>query len=87
MLVDEVPGATKGLDHHLDSGAELVDGPGVVVDQVQVQPGQEAVVLTETTGERFGELGDLGSHPPFGQVGELAWISLPGDKGLEHGAP
>ena len=41
---DQLPEALKGLDHHLDPGGELVDGLGVLVDEVEVHPGQERVM-------------------------------------------
>jgi len=84
---DEVPGATKGLDHHLDPGGELVYGRGVVVDQVQVQAGQEGVVVTEAAGERLGEGGDLGALPPLGQIRQHGRVTLAVDERLEHGPP
>ena len=67
---DQVPGAAKGLDHHLDSGGDLVDGVAVLVDEVQVNAGQEGVMVAEAAGECFGELRDLGPHPPFRQLGQ-----------------
>jgi hypothetical protein len=47
---DQVPDAAKGLDHHLDPGGQLLHGVGVLIDQVQVQPGQERVMLAEPPG-------------------------------------
>jgi len=52
----------------------------VLVDQVQVASGQEAMVVPEAAGERLGELGDLGTQTPFGQLGELGGVALPGDQ-------
>src|SRR6476619_2986932 len=52
---DQVPEATKGLDHHLDSCRELVDGGSVLVDQVQVCPCEECVMPGEPTSEGFVE--------------------------------
>jgi hypothetical protein len=60
---DQVPGAAKGLDHHLDPGGEFGDGVTALIDQVQVHPGQEGVVLGEPAGEGLGQGGDLGTHP------------------------
>ena len=51
---DEVPGGTKGFHHHLDPRGQLLDRTSVVVDEVEVQPGEEAVVLVETAGESLG---------------------------------
>ena len=83
---DQVPDDTKGFDHHLDPGGEVVDGAGVLVDQVQVQPGQEGVVLTEPPGQRLDQFGDLSAQPPLGQLRQLGRVALPGDQRLEHGA-
>jgi len=63
---DQVPEATKGLDHHLDSCREFVDGGSVLVDQVQVCPCEECVMSGEPTSEGFGEGGDLFPQPPAG---------------------
>ena len=82
---DQVPDYTKGFDHHLDPGGEVVDGAGVLVDQVQVQPGQEGVVLTEPSGQRLGQFGDLAAQPPLGQLRQRGRVALPGDQRLEHG--
>ena len=41
---DQVAEAVKGLDHQLDSIGELLDGRGVLVDQVQVHAGQKRVM-------------------------------------------
>ncbi len=60
---DQVPGATKRLDHHLDPGGELVHGPAALVDQVEVQPGQERVVLGDPAGQRLGQRRDLDAQP------------------------
>lgn len=55
----ELPESAKGFDHHLDPLGELGDGRGVPVDQVQVHPGQERMVLAEPTGQRLGQHRDL----------------------------
>lgn len=68
---EELPGGTKGGDHRLDPVGHLLGGAAVTVDEVKVNSGQERVVLAEATGEGLGQLGDLGAHPPFGQVREL----------------
>ena len=80
----EVPGAAKGFDHHLDPVGELLDGTRVLVDQIEMDLGQERVVITETSGERLGQLGDLGPQPSLRQLGELDRIALPGDERVEH---
>ena len=81
----QVPGALKGLDHHLDPGRELLDGVGVLVDQVQMQLGQEGVVGVEPAGQGLSELRDLGPQPALRQVGELGGVTLPGDQRFQHG--
>jgi len=60
---EQLAGPTKGLDHHLDPMGELVDRGGVLVDQTQVQPGQERVVLGEPAFQRLGQRGDLVAEP------------------------
>jgi len=84
---DEVAGATKGLDHHLDPGGELVHGVGVLIDQGQVQPGQERVMGGEPAGQRLGERGDLDPEPGLRQVGEHRGITLTVDQRVEHRPP
>ena len=84
---DQVPEALKGLDHHLDPGGELLDRGGVLVDQVQVHPGQERVVLAEPAGQRLGQRGDLRPQPPLGQIGQHGRVAFPGDQRLEHRPP
>ncbi len=81
---DQVPEPAKGLDHHLDPGGELVDRRGVLVDQVQVHPGQERVVVGEPAGQRLGQRRDLGAQPALGQVGQRGGVAFPGDQRLEH---
>ena len=48
---DQVAEAAKGFDHHLDSIGELLDGRGVLVDQIQVHAGQERVMVGEPAGQ------------------------------------
>jgi len=76
----------KGFDHHLDPFGELVDRCGVAVEQVQVHPGQECVVLAEPARERLDQLGCLVPQPPFGQVRQHHRFALSLDEGLEHRA-
>ena len=84
---EQVPHVTKGLHHHLDPTSQLVDGPGVVVDQVQMELSQEPVVLAEPAGEGLGEFGDLGPHAAFGQISQHYRVTLALDQGFEHGPP
>ena len=62
---DQVPGAAKGLHHHLDPGCEFLNSSGVLVDQVQVHPGQERVVFGEPAGQGLDELRGFRPQPPF----------------------
>ena len=80
MVTREVPGAAKGLDHHLDPVGDVLDRCGVLVDQVEMDLGQERVVFTEASGERLGQLRDLGPQPSFRQLGQLDRIAVPGDE-------
>ena len=81
------PGGTKGSDHHLDPFAEFVDGHGVLVDQVQVDPDQEGVMIVEAALEGLGQFGDLVAQSAFGHVGEDRGVPLTADECFEHGAP
>lgn len=56
---DQLPESLKGLDHHLDPVGQGLDRDGVAVDQVQVHPGQERVMLAEPSGQRLGQFRDL----------------------------
>ena len=82
---DQVPGTTKGFDHHLDPPGELVDRPGVAVDQVEMTPGQEPVVLAEAASQRLGQLGDLRTQTPLGQIRQRGRVAFPSDQRFEHG--
>ena len=84
---DQLPEALKRLDHHLDPGGELADGLGVPVDQVQVHPGQEGVVLAETAVQGLGQLGDLRPQPTLGQIGQPGRVPIAGDQRLDHRPP
>lgn len=84
---DQLAEPLKGLDHRLGSGSELVDRRGVPVDQVQMHPGVERVVLIEPPVERFGQLGDLRPKPPPCQIRQPGWVVVPGNEGFEHGPP
>jgi hypothetical protein len=52
---DQVPEPVKGCDHHLDPVGQFLDRRGVLLDQVQVHPGQERVVLGEPAGQCLGQ--------------------------------
>ena len=41
-------------------------------------------MLTETAGERFGELSDLRSESPFREISQFARVALTGDERVEH---
>ncbi len=45
------------------------------------------MVGTEAAGERLGELGDLGAHPPFGQIGQLGRVTFSADQRCQHRPP
>jgi hypothetical protein len=79
----QISGAAEGLDHHLDPGGQLLHGVGMLVDQVQVQPGQERVVLGEPAVNASVKAGSC-SAVVVGQVGELSRVPLPGDQRLQH---
>ncbi len=81
---DQFPETAKGLDHHLDPFGELVDGRGVLVEQGQVHPGQERVVVGEPTSQRLDQLWCLGAQPTLSQIGQHGGVALPVDQGLEH---
>ena len=52
---DQLPEPAKGFDHHLDPIRELFDRLRVAGDQVQMNAGEEGVVLTEPFGECLGQ--------------------------------
>ena len=81
---DQVAEAAKGLDHHLDSIGELLDGRGVLVDQVQVHAGQKRVMGGEPTVESLGQLRDFHPHPVLGKLGHGRRITLAGNQGFQH---
>jgi hypothetical protein len=45
---------------------------------------QEAVVVLEVSGQRFGQHVGLGAHGPAGHPGEHLWVALTGDQRGEH---
>ena len=61
-----------------------LDRRGVPVDQVQVQPDQERVVLGEPPVSASVSVGDLGPQPTLGQVRQHRRVPFPGDQRLEH---
>jgi len=83
-MVHQVAEAAKGFDHHLDSIGELLDGRGVLVDQVQVHAGQKRVMGGEPTGGGFGQLRDFHPQPFLGEVGHGRRIGFAGDQGFQH---
>lgn len=71
-------------DCFLDPLGELVDRGRVLIDQVQVNPGHERVVLYEASLECLGQRGDLDPQPPPGKVGHEDRIAFAVDESLEH---
>jgi len=63
---DQVTERTKRGHRLIDPLVELIDLTGALVDGLQEDAGQEGVVLGETAGEGFGQLGDLGPQPTLG---------------------
>jgi hypothetical protein len=61
-------------DHPVDLGAELGDRPVQEVDLGQDRAHQQGVVSAEATDEGLLQLGDLGAHPPAGELSEDRWI-------------
>lgn len=53
---DQVAEATKGLHDFLDPVGQLVDRGRVPIDQVQVELGQEGVVVGEPADQGLGQL-------------------------------
>jgi hypothetical protein len=74
----------KGLHHHLDPRGQLVDRVGVPVDQVQMDLGQERVMLVEPPVQRLGQLGDLVPQPTLGQIREHHGLAFAGDQRVNH---
>jgi hypothetical protein len=63
-------GAGQFGDQQLGAGGELVDLGGEGVDLVEQHPGQEGVVVVETTIERLNQRGTFGSHLAQRELGE-----------------
>ena len=68
-----------------DAPGELVDHGGELVVLVQIQAGQERVVLAEASRQGLGELRDLVAKLAFGQVREDLRVTFAADEGFEHG--
>ena len=81
---DQVAESLKGLDHHLDPGGQGLDRGGVLVDQVQVHPGHEGMMLAEPPGQRLGQFRDLRAESTLGQVSQRGGVVIPDDECLEH---
>ena len=75
----------KGRDRRLDPRGDVIDRCGVLVDQVQVNPGQERMMFGEPTGQRLGQRRDLGAQPAFGQIGQCGGVAVAGDQRFQHG--
>jgi len=58
----------------------------VGVDPVQEQSGHERVMVGEMPVQRLGQLGDLGPHSTFGQLGDhrRLRVALLVDQRLQH---
>src|SRR5277367_23465 len=83
---DQVAKPVKGRDRLLDAGGDVVDGCGVLVDQVKVNPGQEPVMVGEPTPQRLGQCRDLGPQSAFGQIGQCGGVVVSSNQRLQHGA-
>jgi len=81
---DEVPGRTKGSHRLLDTFVQLFDSATVAIDKVEMQPGEEAVVLTEAPRQGLGEFGDLRAHASLGEIGQSGGVPVTCDQRLQH---
>jgi len=63
---------------------DLLDRDRVPVDQIQVHPGQETMVLGEPAGQCLGQRRDLRAQPALGQIGQRSGVVLPVDQRFEH---
>lgn len=81
---DQAVEALKRLDHHLDPFGQRLDCGGVSIDQVQLPPDEERMVLAEPTRESFGQFRDLGPQPAIGQISQPSRISIATDESVEH---
>lgn len=59
----------------------------VAVHQVQIDPGEERVVLGKPAVERLSQLGDLVAQPPLGQISQCDRVAVADDQRLQHRAP
>ncbi|MGW1157703.1 hypothetical protein ACWD48_05585 [Streptomyces sp. NPDC002519] len=85
--VEQVEGATKGCHRRFDASGELADHGGELVVLVQIQAGQERVVLAEASGQGLGGFGDPVAEFAFGRVREDLRVGFAADEGFEHGPP
>ena len=63
MLVSRSRGDVQGVDLLLDPLLEVMDRRIVLINSAEQQPGQEAVVLGEAAGQRFGQVGSADLQP------------------------
>jgi len=56
---------------------DLVDRCGVLVGQVEVNPGEERVMVGEPTRRRLGQRGDLAAQPALARSASAAGSRLP----------
>ena len=52
---DQLPERAKGFDRRLDPLGDRLDGVGVAVDQIRVLAGKARVMVTEPSGQCFGQ--------------------------------
>lgn len=79
--------AGKRAHLFLDPGRQFEDRGGELVDALQVQPTQKGMVLTEVPGQRLDQLGDLGTHPGPGHLGQHVHVTFTLDQRTEHRPP
>ena len=70
--------------HLLDPLVQPLDHGREVVDVVQVQPGQQGVMVGEPPGAGHRQIRDLRPHRAAGQVGQHPRIPLAGDQRFDH---
>jgi hypothetical protein len=80
----QVPGQAEGCQDCFDPAAELLNGPGVPVDDVQVQSGQERMMGVESAVEGFGQGRDLRPKAVNGKIGQHHRVALALNEGRQH---
>lgn len=84
---DQVAEATKLLHHRLKPLCQLVDHRSVLIDEVEVNSGEERVMVVEATDHGLGQLWDLVSQSLLCQISHLRSVALPGNQCLDHRSP